>query len=160
MPDAARDSIPVDHLNWTAAGPARRWCCLSSSSAELLRPVEQYPHREVFRDILEPVRYLRGTEQQIAGADIVYPVLDPVATGAAGDDVQFVAWVRNLRPIGWPGREADLQIAIDKHLSRAARGSWQRQGSGEQYGRRRAIYPTLADVDPPAAFLASLARSV
>src|SRR4051794_25406887 len=136
MPDAARDSIPVDHLNWTAADPARRWCCPSSSAAELLQPVEQYPHREVVRDILEPVRDLRGAKQQIAGADIDYLLFDPVAAGAAGHHVQFVPRMRNLRPVGWPSREADLQIAIDKHLSRAARRPWQRQGSGKRQRRR------------------------
>src|SRR4051812_16016294 len=100
--------------------------------AKLLRPVEQYPYREVVRDVLEPVRDLRGTKKQIAGADIGYLVFDPIAAGAAGDHVQFIARMRDLRSVSWLRREADLQIAIDKYLSRAARRSRQRQGSGKR----------------------------
>jgi hypothetical protein len=72
------------------------------------------------RHLSRPARDLRGTKQQIARHDIGYPVFDPVASGAAGDHVQLIARMRNLRSIGWPSREADFQVAIDKHFCRAA----------------------------------------
>src|SRR3954463_5662962 len=62
--------------------------------------------------------------------------------------------MRNLRPIGWPSREADFQIAIDKHLRRAARRPRQRQSSSKRQRHRRAIHPTLADIDLLTVFLA------
>jgi hypothetical protein len=108
-------------------------------AASSLRAVEQHPHREVLRDILEPVRDMRGTEQDIAGADCGYRVLDPLTAGARGDEIEFVALMRDLRSIGRTGGEPDLEIAVNEHLGRSSWCPWESERGCERHWGRRAI---------------------
>ena len=62
----------------------------------LPRPVEQHPDGKVRRDVLEPVRHTCGAKQQIPWTYSGYFVLDPVPTGASGNEIQLIALVRNL----------------------------------------------------------------
>src|SRR5204862_1755901 len=71
----------------------------AGESPLLLRPVKQHPDRKVRRDILETVRHVCGAKQQIPWTYSGYFVLDPVPTGAGGNQIQFVALVRNLRAV-------------------------------------------------------------
>jgi len=71
------------------------------------------------------VRDMRGGKQKIARADRGDPILDPIVTCTAGDDIQLVALVRHLRPVSRPGGETSLEIAIDEDFGRSARGYWQ-----------------------------------
>src|ERR1700757_2209005 len=64
-----------------------------------LRTVKQHPDAEIPRDVLEAMRHMRGAEQKVAGADIADLILDPVTARPRGDEIEFVARMRNLRAV-------------------------------------------------------------
>ena len=90
------------------------------AAALLLRTVEDDPHREIVREIFEPVRRVRGGEQQIAGLARRHPVVDAELAGPRGDDVKLVAVVRGLRVMAFGRVEPDLEVAVAKRLGRTA----------------------------------------
>ena len=96
------------------------------------------------------MRDLRGTKQQITGADIGHLVFNPVASGAAGDHVQFVAWMGNLRTVGGTSREADFQItSINTSAERpGVRGSARAAASDRGAGVRSMTNPGKVDLPP------------
>jgi hypothetical protein len=59
---------------------------------------------------------MRGAKKEIAGANVGDLVLYPVTAGARGDEIEFVALMRNLRSVRGSGGESYLQIAVNEHL--------------------------------------------
>jgi hypothetical protein len=84
--------------------------------------------------------YVRGAEKQVARANLGNLVFNPVAGSPGGNDVDFVAKVRDLWPVGWPGGEPEFQIAIDEHLGGTPRRSRQSKCGSERHWRRRVIH--------------------
>jgi hypothetical protein len=71
-------------------------------------PIEHHSDGKVVRVIFESVRHMGGTEEEITGADLYYLVFNPVAGGSSGDDINFVAQMRNLWPIGGASGKSKL----------------------------------------------------
>ena len=90
------------------------------------------------------MRHMRGTEQKVPRPHLGHPILHPVPSRPSGNEINLVAQMRNLRPIGRTGGEPELQITVPEHLDGAARRPWQRQGGGK---------PTLAAVYDPCFVL-------
>lgn len=110
----------------------------------LLRPVEQHPDGKVRRNILETVRHMCGAKQQIPWAYCSHFVLDPVPTGASGNEIQFVALVRNLRAVRRSCGESYFQFAVNEHLGRdrpGVRGKARAAASDTGGGVRSMILP-------------------
>jgi len=69
------------------------------------------------------MRDMRGTEEQVAGTDSGHLILYPVTAGASGNEIEFVAEMRNLWAIRGPSGEPYFKISVDEHLGRTARRS-------------------------------------
>ncbi len=67
------------------------------------------------------MRDLGGAEENVAGANGGHVVPYPVTTGPRGDEIKFVAQMRNLWTIGGSSGEPDLEISVNEHLSRSPR---------------------------------------
>ena len=74
--------------------------------------VEYDPDREIIREILEPMDYMRRRKTEIARSDRRNAVFDSIKAAACGDDIDLVALVRRLWSIGGPGRKSDFQVAV------------------------------------------------
>jgi len=85
---------------------------LSIADTAILRAVEQHPDGEVFRHVFEAMRHMRGAEQQVAGADIAHPVLDPVPARPRGNKIELVARMRNLRAIRRAGGDLPTTLIV------------------------------------------------
>lgn len=70
-----------------------------STKPLLHRSIENYPDSKIVREIFEPMRDMRSGEKQIARTDSRYVVLHPVEAGPGGDNVEFIALMRDLWPI-------------------------------------------------------------
>ena len=57
-----------------------------------------------------------GTEEEVTGADLCCLVFNPVAGGSSGNNINFVAQMRNLRPIGRASGKPKLQITVNEHF--------------------------------------------
>src|SRR6266850_6441766 len=106
----------------------------------LFRSVEHHPDTKIRRDILEPVRHMRGSEEKVSWADRGYPVLHPVMRGPSGYHVEFVTLMRHLRPICGLGGEPDFEIAVTKDFGRTPRRPGQRERDGKRRWWWRAIH--------------------
>jgi hypothetical protein len=104
-------------LFWTGKYPC------AGLSRYLWWAVEDHPDGEVLRNSLETMRYVGGAEQKVAGANLGYFILYPVTAGAGGDEIQFVAEVRNLWAIPGSSGEPYFQVSVNEYLSRAPGGA-------------------------------------
>jgi hypothetical protein len=118
------------------------------SSASFLWSVEQYPDRRIIGIVLKTVRHTGGAKKHITWRDISHFVHDPISRRAGGDKIDLILAVRDLRPIGRPCGEADLQIAVDEHFRRMAGRSGQCKRGGKRDGGWRLFHdggPGTAD---------------
>ena len=74
--------------------------------------VKQHPDGKILRDILEAMRDMRSAEQHVARTNSGYRVLDSITAGSRGDEIEFVALMRDLRSIAGSGDEPDLKITV------------------------------------------------
>jgi hypothetical protein len=86
------------------------------------------------------MRHMRGAEQKVAGADLGDSVFHPVAARSSGDDIEFIALMRNLRPVRGSCGEPDFKISINEHLGGSPRCPRQRKCRSKRRRRWRAIH--------------------
>jgi hypothetical protein len=77
---------------------------------------------------------MRGSKEQVSRANGSYPVFYPIVRGPSGDNIEFVALMRHLRPICGLGRKSDFKIAVTKNFGRTPRRLWQRERGGSDVG--------------------------
>ena len=65
------------------------------------------------------MRHMGGAKEHIPWANRGRLVLDPVPTGAGGDEIEFVALVRNLRAVCGSRSEPYLEVTVNEHLGRS-----------------------------------------
>jgi hypothetical protein len=106
----------------------------------LLRAVKQHPHGKILRNILETMGNMRGTEQHVARTNWGYRFLDSIMAASGGDEIEFIALMRDLRSVGGAGGESDLKITVNEHFGRSPWCPWQSERGGERHWRRRAIH--------------------
>jgi hypothetical protein len=124
-------------LFWTEKYPC------AGLSGYLWRAVEDHPDGEVLRNSLEPMRNVGGAEPQVAGANLGHVILYPVTAGAGGDEIQFVAEVRNLWAIPGSSGEPYFQVSVNEHLSRAAWRARECKRGGKGRWRWREVHRGL-----------------
>ena len=83
---------------------------------------------------------MRGTEQHVARTNGGYRFLDSIMAASGGDEIEFIALMRDLRSVGGAGGEPDLKITVNEHFGRSPWCPWQSERGGERHGRRRAIH--------------------
>jgi hypothetical protein len=71
-----------------------------------LLTVKQHPHGKILRNILETMGNMRGTEQHVTRTNCGYRFLDSIMATSGGDEIEFIALMRNLRSVG--GASGDL----------------------------------------------------
>ena len=62
------------------------------------------------------MRDMRSAEQQVARTHRGYRILDSITAGSRGDEIEFVALMRDLRSAGGTGGEPDLKITVNEHF--------------------------------------------
>ena len=74
---------------------------------------------------------MRGTEQHVARTNCGYRFLDSIMAASGGDEIEFIALMRDLRSVGGAGSESDLKITVNEHFGRLAYDPWffPRQGN-------------------------------
>jgi hypothetical protein len=70
-----------------------------------LLAVKQHPHGKILRNILETMGDMRGTEQNVARTNCGYRFLDSIMAASGGDEIEFIALMRDLRSVGGAGGE-------------------------------------------------------
>lgn len=81
--------------------------------------------------------HVRGAEQNVSSRNIGHPVIDTITAGSRGNEIEFIAQVRYLRAVRWPGGEPYLQITINKYLGRSpGRSRHRERGSKRDWGWR------------------------
>ena len=96
-----------------------------------LRAVKQHPHGKILRNVLETMGNMRGTEQHVARPNCGYRFLDSITAASGGDEIEFIALMRDLRSVGGAGGESDLKIAVNEHFGRSPWCPWQSERGGE-----------------------------
>jgi hypothetical protein len=82
----------------------------------LLLAVKQHPHGKILRDIFEAMRDMRSAEQHVARTNRSYHVLNSITAGSGSDEIEFVALMWNLRPIGGARGEPDFEFTVNEHF--------------------------------------------
>ena len=59
---------------------------------------------------------MRGTEQDVASTNCGYRFLDSIMAASGGDEIEFIALMRDLRSVGGAGGESDLKITVNEHF--------------------------------------------
>jgi hypothetical protein len=106
----------------------------------LLLTVKQHPHGKILRNILETMGNMRGTEQHVARTNCGYRFLDSIMATSGGDEIEFIALMRNLRSVGGASGESDLKITVNEHFGRSPWCPWQSERGGERHWVWRAIH--------------------
>ena len=81
--------------------------------------VEQHPHGKILRNILETMGNMRSAEQHVAGTNCGYRFLNSIMAASGGDEIEFVALMRDLRSVGGASGESDLKITVNEHFGRS-----------------------------------------
>src|SRR5882762_8798781 len=83
---------------------------------------------------------MRGTEQHVARTNCGYRFPDSIMAASGGDEIEFIALMRDLRSVGRAGGESDLKITVNEHFGRSPRCPWQSERGGERHWGWRAIH--------------------
>jgi hypothetical protein len=81
-----------------------------------------------------------GTEQHVASTNCGYRFLDSITAASGGDEIEFIALMRDLRSVGGAGGESDLEITVNEHFGRSPWRPRQSERGSERDRRRRAIH--------------------
>ena len=76
---------------------------------------------------------MRGTEQHVARTNCGYRFLDSIMAASGGDEIEFIALMRDLRSVGGAGGESDLKITVNEHFGRSPWCPWQSERGGERH---------------------------
>jgi hypothetical protein len=87
---------------------------------------------------------MRGTEQHVARTNCGYRFLDSIMAASGGDEIEFIALMRDLRSVGGAGGESDLKITVNEHFGRSPWCPWQSERGGERHWGWRAIHGSLS----------------
>jgi hypothetical protein len=64
---------------------------------------------------------------------------------SGGDEIEFIALMRDLRSVSGTRGESDLKITVNEDFGRSPWCPWQSERGGERHWRRRAIHGTPPD---------------
>src|SRR6476646_8053626 len=84
--------------------------------------------------------HMRGTEQHVARTNCSYRFLDSIVGASGGDEIEFIALMRDLRSVGRAGGESDFKITVNEHFGRSPWCPWQSERGDKRHWAWRAIH--------------------